>query len=168
MVGICQEGIGDPRDLGREAVRGQWRSAVPVFDLSSGSRTRSVTRHSYAGSCWHNARRRRLSYGQPAGPKTVNAAESLARLAESRLSGVRGEPGHNGCGRCAPSKPGLHSDESGRLFLSGLVATRARLRFTGSKKANHLDRSACLRKRKTQARAAVSGGAKSARSAASR
>jgi len=24
-----------------------------------------------------------------------------------------------------------HSDESGRLFLGGLVATRARLRFTG-------------------------------------
>lgn|SRR5512146_1998833 len=108
-----------------------WGSSCRGFESSKGRSEPGRSPDIHLLDRAHNARRRRLSCGQPAGPKTVNAAESRLRLAESRLSGVRRDLVTAAAADVNRAARRLHSDESGRLFLGGLVATRARLRFTG-------------------------------------
>ena len=91
-------------------------------------RAGSATRHSYAGSSQAMRTSRRLSLDRSASLET-GYVERLANQASYAPQGeVWRSPVTSRAG-CAPVTP----DESGRLFLSGLVATRARLRFTGRK-----------------------------------
>lgn len=75
---------------------------------------------------------------KPARPQNSEGGIAANHLPNRGSVGSGREPDHNGYDRCDPSRApkGVHSDESGRLFLGGLVATRARLRFTGKKVEN--------------------------------
>ena len=69
----------------------------------------------------------------PASPQTVISGITAKAACPIAAGGSGGNLSTTAAAVVSEPTPqaALHSDESGRLFLGGLVATRARLRFTG-------------------------------------
>jgi hypothetical protein len=92
-------------------------------------------------------RHRRLSLDRSASQKQAQVA---------RLKGKPRNPTRQGLAEsCSHQQETgyefrISPDESGRLFLGGLLASRARLRFTGRRKSNSLDRCAMPEKRRSE------------------
>ena len=132
-------------------------------------RTRSVTRHSYAGSRSVRASQK-IELWLTRQPQNSESGIVAERLAESRLSGVWQEPGHSGCSRCEPSRAdsGITRMSLARYSLASWPPPEPASASPAKKTKVHLDRSACLKNAKAQAAQGVVAGASTARSAASR
>jgi hypothetical protein len=162
MVGICQGETEIPLPPGKEARnQNEGHGRGQVLNRSAAIRDRSVTRHPFAGSRQTPARHRRLSCSlHPPAPKQSGRHSSVTRL-PSRGSARSGGNLSQQQRRC---EPGLHPDESGRLFLDRVGRHQSPSPLGRQKKVTRIDLR-CLKKRTPQAGADA---AKKARSAASR